>query len=199
MHGLLDDLFPTLPMEGNNADTSEGEENTSLNTELVKNDGTKSNDLLKDVEQKVYVGAKFRTYVLSSSTDQETTNNSDWTNDDLTKVKGPEKEGSSSLQQESFKQVPNLNLSSVTNFMNMEVDDLSSIHDNMTSKNPSSASGDKSGVHDIPINISGVKSSSILQETNQLHVIHSTNQAQVVLILQFLLEKKVVLKCLEAF
>ncbi|GJR11103.1 hypothetical protein Tco_0793755 [Tanacetum coccineum] len=59
MHGLLDDLFPTLPMEGNNADTSEGEENTSLNTEPVKNDGTKSNDLLKDVEQKVYVGAKY--------------------------------------------------------------------------------------------------------------------------------------------
>ncbi|GJS15306.1 reverse transcriptase domain-containing protein [Tanacetum coccineum] len=52
MHGLLDDLFPTLPMEGNNADTSEGEENTSLNTKPVKNDGTKSNDLLKDVEQK---------------------------------------------------------------------------------------------------------------------------------------------------
>ncbi|GJR98839.1 Toll/interleukin-1 receptor domain-containing protein [Tanacetum coccineum] len=140
MHGLLDDLFSTLPMEGNNADTSEGEENTSLNTEPVKNNGTKLNDLLKDVEQKKirpYEG----TYVLSSSTDQETTNNSDWTNDDLTKVKGPEKEGSSSLQQESFKQVPNLNLSSVTNFMNMEVDDLSSIHDNMTGKNPSSASG----------------------------------------------------------
>ncbi|GJU78696.1 ribonuclease H-like domain-containing protein [Tanacetum coccineum] len=32
MHGLLNDLFSTLPMEGNNADTSEGEENTSLNT-----------------------------------------------------------------------------------------------------------------------------------------------------------------------
>ncbi|GKD53119.1 reverse transcriptase domain-containing protein [Tanacetum coccineum] len=55
MHGLLDDLFSTLPMEGNNADTSEGEENTSLNTERVKNDGTKSNDLLKDVEQEQQV------------------------------------------------------------------------------------------------------------------------------------------------
>nr|GEZ79774.1 hypothetical protein [Tanacetum cinerariifolium] len=52
MHGLLDDLFPTSPMEGNNADTSEGKENTSLNTKPVKNDGTKLNDLLKDVEQK---------------------------------------------------------------------------------------------------------------------------------------------------
>nr|GFA28924.1 hypothetical protein [Tanacetum cinerariifolium] len=38
MHGLLDDLFPTLPMEGNNAYTSEGKEYTSLNTEPVKND-----------------------------------------------------------------------------------------------------------------------------------------------------------------
>nr|GEU81611.1 hypothetical protein [Tanacetum cinerariifolium] len=59
MHGLLDDLFPTLPMEGNNAYTSEGKENTSLNTEPVKSDGTKLNDLLKDVEQKVYAGAKY--------------------------------------------------------------------------------------------------------------------------------------------
>ncbi|GJX91530.1 ribonuclease H-like domain-containing protein [Tanacetum coccineum] len=95
----------------------------------------------------------------SSSTDQEITNNSDWTNDDLSKVKGTERRGL--------------------------VYDLSSIHDNMTGKNPSSASdvigsggfgmsdfflvwplpavaylhladGDKSGVHDIPINISGV-------------------------------------------
>nr|GEY81745.1 hypothetical protein [Tanacetum cinerariifolium] len=38
MHGLLDDLFSTLPMEGNNADTTEGKEYTSLNTEPVKND-----------------------------------------------------------------------------------------------------------------------------------------------------------------
>nr|GEX16818.1 hypothetical protein CTI12_AA180240 [Tanacetum cinerariifolium] len=37
MHGLLDDLFPTLPMKGNNAHTSEGKENTSLNTEPIKN------------------------------------------------------------------------------------------------------------------------------------------------------------------
>nr|GFB18487.1 hypothetical protein [Tanacetum cinerariifolium] len=41
-------------MEGNNADTSEGKENTSLNTESVKIDGTKLNDLLKDVEQKSF-------------------------------------------------------------------------------------------------------------------------------------------------
>ncbi|GJR61035.1 ribonuclease H-like domain-containing protein [Tanacetum coccineum] len=51
----------------------------------------------------------------SSSTDQEITNNSDWTNDDLSKVKGTERRGL--------------------------VYDLSSIHDNMTGKNPSSASG----------------------------------------------------------
>ncbi|GJV60613.1 transposase, Ptta/En/Spm, partial [Tanacetum coccineum] len=111
----------------------------------------------------------------SSSTDQETTNNSDWTNDDLSKVKRPERRGSvrctgkflvkndkrshdpqvpllkaqvKYLRQGFMmfavaveEQVPNLNLSSVMNFMNMEVDDLSSIHDNMTRKNPSSASG----------------------------------------------------------
>ncbi|GJV12375.1 hypothetical protein Tco_1353916 [Tanacetum coccineum] len=38
-------------------------------------------------------------------------------------------------------QVPTLNLSSVMNFMNMEADGLSSIHDNTIDKNPSSASG----------------------------------------------------------
>ncbi|GJU78697.1 transposase, Ptta/En/Spm, plant [Tanacetum coccineum] len=121
----------------------------------------------------------------SSSTDQETTNNSDWTNDDLSKVKGPERRGSvrctgkflvrndkrshdpqvpllkaqvKYLRQGFMmfaaavqEQVPNLNLSSVMNFMNMEVDDLSSIHDNTTGKNPSSASGTQNShfsVHD---------------------------------------------------
>ncbi|GJT65286.1 transposase, Ptta/En/Spm [Tanacetum coccineum] len=111
----------------------------------------------------------------SSSTDQETTNNSDWTNDDLSKVKGPERRGSvrctgkflvrndkrshdpqvpllkaqvKYLRQGFMmfaaavqEQVPNLNLSSVMNFMNMEADGLSSIHDNTVDKNPSSASG----------------------------------------------------------
>nr|GEV90353.1 hypothetical protein [Tanacetum cinerariifolium] len=37
---------------GNNVDTGEGKENTSLNTEPMKSDGTKLNDLLKDVEHK---------------------------------------------------------------------------------------------------------------------------------------------------
>nr|GEX11902.1 transposase, Ptta/En/Spm [Tanacetum cinerariifolium] len=111
----------------------------------------------------------------SSSTDQETTNNSDWINDDLSKVKGPERRGSvrctgkflvindnrshdpqvpllkaqvKYLRQGFMmfaaavqEQVPNLNLSSVMNFMNMEADGLSSIHDNTIDKNPSLASG----------------------------------------------------------
>ncbi|GKD03454.1 putative RNA-directed DNA polymerase, eukaryota, reverse transcriptase zinc-binding domain protein, partial [Tanacetum coccineum] len=85
----------------------------------------------------------------SSSTDQEITNNSDWTNDDLSKVKGTERRGLVKYLRQGFmmfvaavqEQVPNLNLSFVMNFMNMEVYDLSSIHDNMTGKNPSSASG----------------------------------------------------------
>ena len=60
MHGLLNDLFPTCQMEGNNADTTEGEDDTSLSTEpVVKNDDRKYNDLLRDVEQNVYAGAKY--------------------------------------------------------------------------------------------------------------------------------------------
>nr|GEV42828.1 hypothetical protein [Tanacetum cinerariifolium] len=138
--------------------------------------------------------ADIKAIVDSSSTDQETTNNSDWTNDDLSKVKGPERRGSAQVKylRQGFmmfaavvqKQVPNLNLSSVMNFMNMEADGLSSIHDNTIDRNPNSASvllvkestvqksalkksggsrhhtsvsiGDKSGVHDITINKSGV-------------------------------------------
>nr|GFA16112.1 hypothetical protein [Tanacetum cinerariifolium] len=84
----------------------------------------------------------------SSSNDQETTNSSDWTNDDLSKVKGPERKGSVKYIRQGFmmfaagvqEQVPNFNLSYVMNFMNMGVDDLSSIHDSMTGKNPSSSS-----------------------------------------------------------
>ncbi|GKF32168.1 hypothetical protein Tco_0101966, partial [Tanacetum coccineum] len=74
-----------------------------------------------------------------SSTDQETTNNSDWTNDDLSNVKGPERRGSVKYLRQGFmmfdaavqEQVPNLNLYTIS-------------------------ARDKSGVHDIPINTSGV-------------------------------------------
>nr|GEW33734.1 ribonuclease H-like domain-containing protein [Tanacetum cinerariifolium] len=107
--------------------------------------GTKSFVRLKDEE------ADIKAIGNSSSIDQETTNNSDWTNDDLSKVKGPERRGSAQVKylQQGFmmfaaavqEQVPNLNLSSVMNFMNMEADGLSSIHDNMIDKNLSSASG----------------------------------------------------------
>nr|GEW00583.1 hypothetical protein [Tanacetum cinerariifolium] len=79
----------------------------------------------------------------SSSTDQETTNNSDWTNDNLSKLKGPERRGSVRFMMFAAavqEQVPNLNLSSIMNFINMEADGLSSIHDNTIDKNPSSAS-----------------------------------------------------------
>nr|GEU58807.1 transposase, Ptta/En/Spm, plant [Tanacetum cinerariifolium] len=86
-----------------------------------------------------------------SSIDQEKTNNSDWTNDDLSKVKESERIGSAQVKylQQGFmmfaaavqEQVPNLNLSPVMNFMNMEADGLSSIHDNTIDKNPSSATG----------------------------------------------------------
>nr|GEY39264.1 hypothetical protein [Tanacetum cinerariifolium] len=109
MHRLLDDLFPKLAMEGNNADTSEGKEDTSLNTKPVKNDGTKLNDLLKDVKQKAQVKYLRQGFMMFAAAVQEP--------------------------------VPNLNLSSVMNFMNMEADGLSSIHDNTIDKNPSSASG----------------------------------------------------------
>lgn len=141
--------------------------------------------------------------IKARSTDKETTNSSDWANDDLSKVKWPERRGSFSCTgkflvrkerrlhdpqvpllkaqvkflHEGFmmfaaavqEQVPNLNLSSVMNYMNMEVishsilvswllyvykhfitcytlftllqvDDLSSIPDNTIGKNPSSAS-----------------------------------------------------------
>ncbi|GJX79159.1 transposase, Ptta/En/Spm, plant [Tanacetum coccineum] len=165
----------------------------------------------------------------SSSIDQETTNNSDWTNDDLSKVKGPERRGSVCCtgkflvrndKRSHDPQVPLLKAQVKylrQGFMMFaaavqeQVYDLFSIHDNMTGKNPSSASGtsnhqnshfsvddnhpnksdashhqtsvlpvkestiqksalkksggsrhhtsgDKSGVHDIPINISGNKS-----------------------------------------
>nr|GEY28021.1 transposase, Ptta/En/Spm [Tanacetum cinerariifolium] len=117
----------------------------------------------------------------SSSIDQKTTNNSDWTNDDLSKVKGPERRGSvrctgkflvindkrshdpqvpllkaqvKYLQQGFMmfatavqEQVPNLNLSSVMNFMNMEADGLSSIHDNTIDKNPSSGTSHHQNSH----------------------------------------------------
>ncbi|GJR99085.1 ribonuclease H-like domain-containing protein [Tanacetum coccineum] len=74
-------------------------------------------------------------------------------------------------------QVPNLNLSSVMNFMNMEVDDLSSIHDNTTGKNPSSASGTQNShfrvlVHDTHPN----KSDANQHHTSVLPVKESTVQ-----------------------
>nr|GEZ75646.1 hypothetical protein [Tanacetum cinerariifolium] len=78
----------------------------------------------------------------SSSTDQETTNNSDWTNDDLSKDQVKYlRQGFMMFAAAVQEQVHNLNLSSVMNFMNMEADCLSSIHDNTIDKNLSSASG----------------------------------------------------------
>nr|GEW30874.1 hypothetical protein [Tanacetum cinerariifolium] len=164
----------------------------------------------------------------SSSIDQETTNNSDWTNDDLSKVKGPERRGSvrctgkflvrndkrshdpqvpllkaqvKYLRQGLMfaaavqEQVPNLNLSSVMNFMNMEADGLSSIYDNTIDKKPSSASGTSHhqnshfSVHDTHPN----KSDANHHHTSVLPIKESTvqksdlkNQVEVVIILQVL-------------
>ncbi|GJV12373.1 transposase, Ptta/En/Spm [Tanacetum coccineum] len=146
MHGLLDDLFPTLPMEGNNADTSEGEENTR-NTKISSKEnighvGYLSLSLKRFIASNLVKGPERRGSV--RCTGKFLVRNDKRSHDPQVPLLKAQikylRQGFMMFAAAVQEQVPNLNLSSVMNFMNMEVDDLSSIHDNMTGKNPSSAS-----------------------------------------------------------
>lgn len=60
MTGLLHDLFPTLHTEGSNRDMDDSEVEVDLDNEsTMQNEKNKFEDLLKDLEQKVYPNAKY--------------------------------------------------------------------------------------------------------------------------------------------